>query len=112
MIQRLDGVITAIGNREIRDRRLPLDVACWMRVQFKVTLGTPQKHIHGFVDLRLSPEAYGVVYKRFEETVQLPHLTVEYDEQDFVTFLDLPWWPGEEAETRTIEAMVYEANRT
>lgn len=111
-MSQLHGVITAIGNREERDRRLPLVTSCWMRVEFRIQTGLPRKFpMYGHVDLRLSEEAYAMVFKRFEEALDLPHVTVEYDENHRVTFLELPWVPGEEAETRTVEAMVYEANQ-
>lgn len=106
------GVITAISNREERDRRLPLVVSCWMRVEFKAQMGIPTRYpMYAHVDLRLSAEAYAVVHRSFAEFVELPHVVAEYDENHNVSFLCLPWEvPGEECETRTIQAMVDETN--
>lgn len=106
-MSQLHGVITAIGNRQARDRRLPLVVSCWMRVEFRIQTGIPSKlPLYGYVDLRLSEEAYAVVLKRFEDSIDLPHVVVEYDEHHNVTFLALPFWPGDECETRVVDAIL------
>lgn len=108
-MSQLHGVITAIGNRQARDRRLPLVVSCWMRVEFRIKTGIPSLlKTYGHVDLRLSEEAYAVVLKRFEDAIDLAHVVVEYDEHHNVTFLALPFWLGDECETRTVEAILHE----
>lgn len=106
------GVVTAIGNRQARDRRLPLVVECWMRVEFRIQTGRPSRiPIYAHVDLSLSEEAFEVVSRRFHDSVQLPHVVAKFDEHHRVSFLALPFWPGDECETRTYDAILSEVNR-
>lgn len=106
-MSQLHGVITAIGNRQARDRRLPPEVNCWMRVEFRIQTGIPSKlPLYGNVDLSLSEEAYCMVLRRFYAKHDLPHVAVEYDEHQRVTFLSLPRLQGDECETRTVDAII------